>query len=1099
MAQTLSGPDALAALLGRAVSDADAAPAAAQPQELTCRVPHDLLLDQLYQAIDDLVPYAPDELRPVLRLLWGWLNPADTGAAPSARAMTRRVRGVELAWTMTVILGPEMRRLAELNQPGRYLAPFDGILRSDVQKARKAYCSAIVAALDDDPPNVIEYWQNEGGRLISRFRYEMQRLYLHDSKGLEAQIKDLGDAVVALVALRSERGGHALAQRAADAEVGVPMTTPAGPWFLQQGLINELNGIRSDSFAIDVTERYVRFSGKLQGLAAAAQILATRERLSWLADQPWVATDTVTRVRGYVTELGTTALTQAENAIARRKLGEHVEAASWQRMAATSASGITTRAEFKQDVDSLADTMKLQEEVKGVAAGVAIAAVTALTAGAAGAAAGMALATVVDTSTVFGALVVSGGVLATRVVWETVVARSGSELLLGPDSIKGSTFAEDLGWQALQTVVTKVVLYGCGDIFKAIEKAGERGKAAAKIAEVAVEQITTFGFGEVQHLIKTGKTRTLRESVVAAVGQAAGAGVVAVGGMLNRSFVDRIGGARGSLSADGERALVAVERDRTALLRDFEPVRTGTASDAEFLAWAQRAAGVWNRYVDVVRGLQEGAAKQAALGQLTLAKGAIELRLAELGISATLTVPDGVPMFEGLLPGLVAVSEDGRPVLDDAIPADRRRPTDVVDGVLGEGPDGRRRLFLPADALPDAPPNPARLAHLPEANVVPTEAPEVPPAMDPVAAIGLERLRGVAPKNWREILGEIADGQVESFLSLLAHEELANPASLRPRLRYLATLGSDAESLEFARMWGPELALWLQKRCGTRGKEFRRDLRRADALLEAEPDATRQALIDKMMAARTTEAMRRIIGTGKPPRPRAAPQTAENLGVDRNSREWKLLRKEVEAAFPGLSGTQRVALADFRQAYRKARTPFMRVLTPEQRRQMVLEFDDLLVTAGLRPAEGQLGDHRPANNWRGKYAEFLFIPDGMDQQTRWYKRVPNAGNRADRSDLDGHREEGGVHIFLEFKSDEIHDEKQTPGRQAALARKYFDEAKEDVNDNLPLGSKYYLWFMNPPKGGQAAIDAMRAILIKPGGPITDVFFGPQTPAPLVFK
>jgi hypothetical protein len=1097
MAQIVSGEGALAALLGRAVTETDVGQVPTKPLDLTCRVPYDVLLDQLYEAIDEIVPYALEELRPVRRLLSAWREPADTAPAPSARTMARRVRGVELAWTMTVIVGPELRRLAALDNPSRYLAPFNVILRSYLWGARRAYSSAIVAALDDDPVNVIEYWQNEGVRLVSQFRHETQRLYLHDPKGLEAEIKILGTTIVDLVALRVERGSDALQPRDADALLGVSMTTPLGPWFFEQGLLNELNAIRAASFAVDVTEDYVRFSEKLQGLAAAAQILATRERLSWVADQPWWAGDAVIRLRGYVTELGASALNQAEQAVTRRKAGDHVEAASWQRMAAASASAITTRADFTQDLDSIADTLWAQEVFKAVATGVAIAAVSALSAGAAGAAAGAALATVVDTGTVAGALVVAGGVLVTRLVWETMVARAGSEILIGPDSIKGSTFAEDLGWQVVQTAAAKIVLHGCGDIFKAIEKAGERGKAAAKAAEVAVEQITVFGFGEVQHIVKTGDTRSLQDSVVAAVTQVASVGVVAAGTMMGRTFIERMGTARGGLSADGEAALVRVEQDRADLMQEFDPVRRGTATDAEFLAWAKRAADVWNRYVDIVHGMDDGAEKQAALDQLTLAKGAIELRLAELGITATLTVPGGRPMFEGLLPGMVAYSQDGKPVLDDAVPTNQRRPTDVVDGVLALGPGGRRRLFLPAESIPDEPPKPARLAHVPEANLVPTEAPDVPAAMDPVAAIGLERLRAVKPANWREILAVIPEGEVESFLSLLAHPELENPGTLNTYVQRLAALGGDAESLLFARTWGPVLALRVQLRSGTSGKDLRLDLQRADALLDAEPEATRQALIDKMMAAGGRVAFRRIIGTGKPARPRSKPQRAENLGVDKTSPEWILLRAEVEAAFPLRTTAQKDATASVRQAYSKGNTPFMRGLPPEQRRQMVLQFDALLVTAGIRPAPGVPGNHLPANNLRGKYCEFLFTPDGMDRQTRWYKRQPYAGNQDDRSDLDGHREEGGVHIFLELKSDRIDD--QTPGKLNSTARDYLDEGTEDVNDNLPLGSKYYLWFIHLPSGDQAGIDAMRAILVKPGGPITDAFFGPQTPAPLVFK
>ncbi len=1094
MTQTLSGSDALAALIGDAAADSDAAQAATQPQGLTCRVPHDLLLEQLYHAIDDLVPNAVDELRPIRRRLWAWMNPADDVPAPSPRAVARRVRGVELAWTVTVHVAPAVGYVAELNQPHRYLPPFYAVLRSYLWGARRSYCSAVAAALDDGPLEEIERLQEQGGAYIKEFTRQLQYLYLDDPRGLQGQIQDLGKTVVSLVALRAERGAEALPTRAADAATRVAATPVGGPWFRQAALLLELGERRADFAAREDPEPYLRFSQTIEGYGVAIQLLATRERLDWLADQQWFNSDALTRIRGYVTGLGD-ALISAENAISLREQGRHVEAAAAQHSAVTKATAVTSTAQFTTDLDEIADTLQLQAEIKAVAAGVAIAAVTVATAGAAGAVAGTALSLVVDTSTAFGALVVSGGTIAARLAWETLVARAGSELLLGPDSIKDSTFTEDLGWQALQSAVVFVVLRGGGNWFAAIEKAAVRGRLMSTLAKIAVEQITTYGFGEMQHVIKTGHTRTLRQGLVAAASQISGVAVGAVAGALAKSFDERIGAARTDLGDEGKAALVKVEQDRATLMTEFEPVKNGTATDAEFLAWAQRAAEVWNRYAGIVQGLPAGVAKQAALGQLTLAKGAIELRLAELGISATLTVPDGVPMFEGILPGLVAVSEDGRPVLDDAVPANRRRPTDVPDGVLAQDPDGRRQLFLPEDALPDSPMKPARLAHVPEANVLPTESPEVPPTMDPVAAIGLERLMAAAPTNWRKILAGIADGQVESFLSLLAHDQLANPASLKSRLRKLAALGKDAESLEFARLWGPDLALRLRLRCGTRGKEFRNDLRRADGLLEATPEADRQALIDRMLAAGNKEALRRILGTGKPPRPKSGPQTSENLGVDRSSREWRLLRDELKTAFPAVQ-TKWVALADFRQAYRKARTPAMRKATAEQRRQMVLDFDALLVTAGIRPEEGQAGDHRPANNLRGKYAEYLFVPDGMDQQTRWYKRNPNAGNATGRSDLDGHRLEAGTHIFLELKSDEIHE--QTPGRLAATARKYLAQAQLDVNDNLPAGSKYYLWFIHPPKGGQAAQDAMQAILVLPNGAITEVFFGPDLPPPLQF-
>ncbi|MFG3698643.1 hypothetical protein ACGF5C_12095 [Micromonospora sp. NPDC047620] len=156
------------------------------------------------------------------------------------------------------------------------------------------------------------------------------------------------------------------------------------------------------------------------------------------------------------------------------------------------------------------------------------------------------------------------------------------------ESITATSFQEDLAWQALQAAVVRVVLCGSGDIFKAVARSGDR---AEQVARLVVEQITTFGFGEAQHLIRTGELRSLRDSVVAAVQQAATTGAVMVGGLMARSFLDRLGAARGALTVDGERRLQELEAERAQVAQDFEAARNGTA-DPEPGVGGPRGAGL---------------------------------------------------------------------------------------------------------------------------------------------------------------------------------------------------------------------------------------------------------------------------------------------------------------------------------------------------------------------------------------------------------------------------------------------------------------------------------------------------------------------------
>ncbi|MGW5668655.1 hypothetical protein [Micromonospora sp. NPDC003776] len=1073
MTQTIDEPGVRGAVLATVGSPQPVDVAA--PQDLTCRVPHDLLLAELLAAVDELVPYA-FELRPVRLRLYTWLNPSPDDPVPTPAQMAARVRGVERAWVLTGTLGPALRQLAELARPGRYLPPFEPALRSMLGQARAAYCAAIREALADASPARVEFRQNEGDRLVGAFRAEVPRLYLHDSRGLEHSIGQLGQQVVDLLALRAEQGSDALAQRAADAETGVAMTPAGGEWFLRRPLMQELQQVRDYPFH-DYVEPYLRFSQKLQGISLAVQLLALREQLSWLADQPLLPSSAADRVDGYVAELAA-ALTHAEQSISLRKLGKFVEAAESYGLAVGVLSTVTGRPAYRADVDELADTVQAQQIAKAVAAGVAVGLVTALTAGAAGAAAGMVLATVVDTTTVAGSLVVAAGTVGARLMWETVVARAGTEMLLGPAAITGSSFVEDLAWQAVQAAAVRLVLSGSAGVFTAAARSGRRTE---QVARLAVEQIATFGFGEVQHLIKTGELRGLRESLVAAVQQIATTGVVLTGGLLATSFVERFGTARGSLTPADQQQLATLDETRAAVQADFTAVRDGTATPAQVQAWLGRAADAWNGFVALLDKLPVGDERDAAFARAAAAKAEIELRLAEAGVTATLTLPDGPPTFASVLPGLVAVSEDGAPTLDTVHPPATRTPGASPDTTVVTGAGGRRLLFLPADALPERPATLDRLVHVPEVATRLGPPPE-PVVLPGAPRVGLERLTAaMGADKVAKILANAAWGR-ERFLSLMAHPEMENIGRVQAYTTKLHGLAGDPYSVAFGRRWGPVLALQLRARLGDEGLPVALD--RFGALLEQTPPADRPALIARLVKFHPSR-LRRELELAPPLRPPRPLPSWKNMGVDQGDPLWPAILAEVVRSFGELTEPQQRAMADCRQVIEVAESGAFHRYQPQTRLGMIDSFEKMMVTGQLRDLTAV------ANGMRGRLAEHLFLgPLPVLQQTMWLQGRRTYTWLTGRSNMDGHWMTGTVPEFLELKSDDIH--LQGAADQRATARLYLQHALAD-RTNIPAESRYHLWFIRDP--GADGRGRMLDILLPSGGPITGVYFGPQPPAP----
>ena len=958
--------DAFAAILGQAL--APGTPKDVAPERLTCGVPPDDLLDLLMEAVDDLVPVAIDELRPVRRRLFAWQNPPAAAPELSPAERDRRARGVEQAWATTVRLEPDLRRLAAIAQPELYLAPFRPALLSLIGTARGHYCTAIAEALRGSSPNLVQAWIDRGDAAARDVPRQVTEMYLRPI-GLEMEIQLMGERVLELLALRAQRGAQALPTRGADAAAGVTQPLVAGRWSQQARLLARLQDARDVQNTVLVDGVMRGLSHELQGLGLLIGVLGTRERLSWLADQAVVEVAAAVRLRQYVTSLEA-ALTHLEAWSTAWRQNDFATAGDRVLLAQTAATAVTGTAAFAQDIDSITSLIQMQEVAKDVANAVAILGATALVSGGVGLFAELAVESAVAGTLAEGTYVARLGVITITAFAETLTVRSVNELFYGRAAVGGTSFVEDLGWQVLQSAALEAVLWSVNAVFKAATRSARQAPSGIQIA---VGQISLFAFGEVQHWAKTGKLRTWDERLQAGVQQLASAVLVAAGRMLLTRFLDRLGMSPNALTPAMRDRFNRLEQERAQVETDFGRIRDGTATDAEFVAWAQRASGVWNRWCEFAESLPAGPDRERVVTDLMVAKAGVELRLAELGIRADLSLPSVTPSFRGLMPGVIAVADDAEPVLTQRFPLAQRQATSVPDVTRATLPSGARLLFLPAGNVVDTPPLPNRPVHVPEAM---TEGP--PPSgetddsgdgLDDLARRGRDQLRAALGSDAKveEFLALVPEGHVEEFLCFLGGPGFASPAVVNARRSELKAIAAHPESIAFGRRFGADVLFRLRRRLGT-GAALEDGLRRATALLEdAPPGPPRDAVADALAGARDRRALGLLLGTVRPRTERRRVVTSQNLGIDRDSVEWReRIRPEVEQEYSGRGYTaqQLDVVADLRQVKQAAARGGFERLSPQTKLAILDRIDAMQAAVGLNRQPFEPGCRPPGANRR---------------------------------------------------------------------------------------------------------------------------------------
>ncbi|BCJ50645.1 hypothetical protein Asp14428_21200 [Actinoplanes sp. NBRC 14428] len=891
---------------------------------------------------------------------------------------------------------------------------------------------------------------------------------------MQGGITDAAAAWSGLRELRAQLGRPVSGPTGADhgtaADAGPNVTT----WPLRADLDDALGRARAmrDNGEPGLEEAMQDLIRTVQIQHATLTALTVREQVSAWVDQVIAFPDLTARVTGYVGELDT-VLRGFSDAFAARTHPDDparmAAAATAQVAAITALAELLGRRQVKDDLDELGTVIGVETAVKMALLATAVVAAAALTAGMAGAAVGGALAsgaaagglTLAEAAAV-GAI----GSFAVEALWFTVAVRAGNELLLGPDSVSHTSFAEELFWNAAMMGGIKAVERGFATVFVQLVRADT---AAARIAFVAgrtaVAQLSLFAFAELQSLVHRGRLLTGEEAAAAALQQIVMTATLSIGRLLGTSFAERL---TGEPRIDATR-LQLLEARRALAATRFRQIGAGRATPEQVATYLTDAQALWTDFLKLVDTLPpEDARVPALIEPFAKARFELELRLAMIGILS----PDSgglPPACRPVRPGVVAVSAEARARLEQ-FHAEREgtlEPATLPGVLVGARPGGARTIFL-TSALPERAPTPAELALV--RGVVPEDV-----LFDDVATLGLVRLtEAFGARKVDNVLAAAGDRQIE-LLRLLAHPELAQVTAVRNAGgEAWEAIGQDARAVAFGRAYGPRLAVKLYTMFGP--GPARVDAReRTAGLIEAAEPARRDPLIQELLTL-DDRRFRLRIGTAKRIVRQAA--TKDSLKIDRSLVQWRTIRAEIERNYPHLTAEQRDGRADLDQVLEAARAgKFAKSLSHATRLAMLDRFDALGRQYGLSPGS--------ISGRRGTLAEWLFIPGRGFRRTVWLrgKQIRQVVSGCTVSD-DWYQVDGRWEA-LELKSDLIHQ--QSTAELRALAGGYLTDAAGDA-ENLPPGSRYALWFIREP-GTQADMDAMITVLRGGGSPITRVRFG----------
>ncbi len=979
---------------------------------------------------------------------------------------------VDRTLNLAFLVAPPISGLTDMEDPARWLPGVAQRISRDAVKARGSYANALRRAWSAGGFGV-EHVLADADAQAAKLPKRVVELYVGPD-GVWQQIVQVGTLRDQLLAMKAA-SGHPTSGTGPLNDVGIASLAPGSTeWILlklltddhTQALVYWQNSDHSAGPAINALSR------RLQLIMVTLTALTLDEQLSTFGEslllQPAVA------LRG--------RLQHARDLLAPVLGTLHAcfgdPATTGQAAALSTLRLLTDDIVLQSDITTALTTLQIAKTAEEVLLVAVIATAAGLTAGYAGAFAGSVIGAFAGDATIAGLVTwTSLGSVAVNVFVLTAVTRYGNELVFGPGAVN-SPFWQDMLWNALSLGAAKLITIGVAAKFGRLRTVWPAGfKALAG----TVEQVSMFGFGEVQRLVTSGDWASGEQRERAALDQIVQLVLGALSGRLIAKLSERqppLGIAATDLAAADQRNV-----DLAALLTK---VREGTATEPEILSVPGQIETVRNEEVALLHQVPDSQAKVDALAIYSAEVAEVELRMAMLGLAAGLAVPGQQPAFAPRAPGVIAVSEAGEPVLDTFV---KDRDAALVDGPAGTElqklslPTGEVALFGPAGTSQQtSPPTELTLAGNDALNDAATSE---------FGAAGLANLSRLftGKTSVESILNDIRGGGSEQvgegpFLRMMAHPEFATLTG-NPAADAIVAIGSNGELRDFAGLYGPKLALAIRSKLKFGGngtsKEMLGAYRRAENLLDSTAEADRPALIAQLMVM-PARALRIMLGTAKVAK-RRTQITQENAGVDPASAQWRGIYARIQAEYPARTNAQWRAHANLEQMLERAKTREYNGMAFDDKRNVLSKFDTYCSASGIieNDASGQPLPG-PRNNKYGAMAEWLFLPRGAAGKIAFFggvfKNVPLnkiGGTVPDAWDwLDSSQTSG---VQTEFKAN------LDP---RSVAPRHYTEAVGDKT-NIPAGSEIQIHYVHEPTVADQL--AIIALFSKTGSPINRVQFG----------
>lgn len=696
-----------------------------------------------------------------------------------------------------------------------------------------------------------------------------------------------------------------------------------------------------------------------------------------------------------------------------------------------------------------------------------------------------------------GGLVMKGVAFTAEILTFTAVQRAGMPWATG--QANETSFAEDAAVNAITFGALKASELVFTKAFKAFANP-KVWKVTFGLGKAGVGFATLAGLSELHYAIKhQGKAMPGEERIGSWVENVVLMAALEAGKFITDPLLGRL--AMPALRVKMQQRMKDLSDSHALVTALYQQLLRGQLSADQIADFTKKVSDQWFKELQT---LHEAAKKNVitqaelkeAVGKYEAAVGELELQLAR--INANVPVAEGqTPTFRPLENGVVQVAPENLAKARqhyERPDANGQRGTFTESKAIpgaweGRSPNGELTFFVPEGLPPKRIPDAARIATARDQAIKARTD-------DELARDGLAKLESLFNRmNVDEILATVAPEHMLDFLRALGDPTTAGSKVRSAKPGFLTRLAASAKATGFARRFGLQLTINLDRRFGEASLENVLD--KAEAHLKADPDNA-QKLSDALQAAKSAEEILKLLGepVAKPTRRPPVRVRKTSLPVARDD-AWQTRRAEIERDFTSRGWTRTPEQIDqwtdcevffdaakngeFKRFQRNAKLTF-------------LEAFDALAKAADVPSQW-ISSHR------GNLSEALLNPGYGKTKPRFVGGKPVTGATVVGETVPDYQiDHAGFTEYVNQKSDLIDREPGGAPRKGdvfssglAAASRYLKRAIVSKTGgpgealNLPAKDRYSLDFVRDP--GPATAKEMLKILFGKGSPIFRVKFG----------